>query len=143
MQRAQIIHLATHGLLDTIKGDIPGAIALTNGFLTSGEIFDMELSADLVVLSACNTGRGGADVTGEGVVGLSRSFSVAGVPSILVSLWEVDDAATKALMEEFYHNLWDKKLTKAQALRQAMLTTMKAYADPNLWASFMLVGEGR
>ena len=141
MQRAPIIHLATHGLLDTIKGDIPGAIALTNGFLTSGEIFDMELSADLVVLSACDTGRG--DLTGEGVVGLSRSLSVAGVPSVLVSLWEVSDEATKALMEEFYHNLRDKKLPKAQALRQAMLTTMKAYPDPNLWAAFMLVGEGR
>ena len=143
MQRAPLIHLATHGLLDTIKGDIPGAIALTNGFLTSGEIFDMELSADLVVLSACNTGRGGADVTGEGVVGLSRSLSVAGVPSVLVSLWEVDDDATKALMEEFYHNLQEKKLSKAQSLRQAMLTTMKKYPDPNLWAAFMLVGEGR
>ena len=143
MQRAPLIHLATHGLLDTIKGDIPGAIALTNGFLTSGEIFDMNLSADLVVLSACNTGRGGADVTGEGVVGLSRSLSVAGVPSVLVSLWEVDDDATKALMEEFYHNLQEKKLSKAQSLRQAMLTTMKKYPDPNLWAAFMLVGEGR
>ena len=145
MRRAPLIHLATHGVMDTIKGDIPGAIALTNGFLTSGEIFDMELSADLVVLSACNTGRGGTDVdvTGEGVVGLSRSLSVAGVPSVLVSLWEVDDAATKVLMEEFYHNLRDQKLTKAQALRQAMLTTMKSYPDPNLWAAFMLVGEGR
>ena len=143
MQRAPLIHLATHGLLDTIKGDIPGAIALTNGFLTSGEIFDMNLSADLVVLSACNTGRGGADVTGEGVVGLSRSLSVAGVPSVLVSLWEVDDDATKTLMEAFYRNLSVKKLSKAQALRQAMLTTMKKYPDPNLWAAFMLVGEGR
>jgi CHAT domain-containing protein/predicted negative regulator of RcsB-dependent stress response len=141
MQQAPMIHLATHGLLDTIAGDIPGAIALTNGFLTSGEIFDMQLKADLVVLSACDTGRG--DVTGDGVVGLSRSLSVAGVPSVLVSLWEVSDKATKALMEEFYQNLHVKKLTKAQALRQAMLTTMKDYPNPNFWAAFMLVGEGR
>jgi CHAT domain-containing protein len=141
MQKAPIIHLATHGLLDTIKGDIPGAIALTNGFLTSGEIFEMQLSADLVVLSACDTGRG--DLTGDGVVGLSRSLAVAGVPSVLVSLWEVSDEATKALMEEFYRNLHVKQLTKAQALRQAMLTTMKDYPNPNFWAAFMLVGEGK
>jgi CHAT domain-containing protein/Tfp pilus assembly protein PilF len=141
MKTAPIIHLATHGLLDTIKGDIPGAIALTNGFLTSGEIFDMQLSANLVVLSACDTGRG--DLTGEGVVGLSRSLSVAGVPSVIVSLWEVNDEATKALMEEFYRNLQLKKLPKAQALRQAMLTTMVDYPNPNFWSAFMLVGEGR
>jgi CHAT domain-containing protein len=140
MQTAPIIHLATHGLLDTIKGDIPGAIALTNGFLTSGEIFDMQLSANLVVLSACDTGRG--DLTGEGVVGLSRSLAVAGVPSVIVSLWEVNDEATKALMEEFYRNLQLKKLPKAQALRQAMLTTMVDYPNPNFWSAFMLVGSG-
>ena len=141
MKKAPIIHLATHGLLDTIKGDIPGAIALTNGFLTSGEIFDMQLAANLVVLSACDTGRG--DLTGEGVVGISRSFSVAGVPSVIVSLWEVNDEATKALMEEFYRNLQLKKLPKAQALRQAMLMTMVDYPNPNFWSAFMLVGEGR
>jgi CHAT domain-containing protein/predicted negative regulator of RcsB-dependent stress response len=140
MKTAPIVHLATHGLLDTIKGDIPGAIALTNGFLTSGEIFDMQLSANLVVLSACDTGRG--DLTGEGVVGLSRSLSVAGVPSVIVSLWEVNDEATKALMEEFYRNLQLKKLPKAQALRQAMLTTMVDYPNPNFWSAFMLVGAG-
>jgi CHAT domain-containing protein len=140
MKTAPIVHLATHGLLDTIKGDIPGAIALTNGFLTSGEIFDMQLSANLVVLSACDTGRG--DLTGEGVVGLSRSLSVAGVPSVIVSLWEVNDEATKALMEEFYRNLQLKKLSKAQALRQAMLTTMVDYPNPNFWSAFMLVGAG-
>ncbi len=141
MKTAPIVHLATHGLLDKIEGDIPGAIALTNGFLTSGELFDMQLSANLVVLSACDTGRG--DLTGEGVVGLSRSLSVAGVPSVIVSLWEVSDEATRALMEAFYRNLQLKKLPKAQALRQAMLTTMVDYPNPNFWSAFMLVGEGR
>ncbi len=140
MKTAPIVHLATHGLLDKIEGDIPGAIALTNGFLTSGELFDMQLSANLVVLSACDTGRG--DLTGEGVVGLSRSLSVAGVPSVIVSLWEVSDEATRALMEAFYRNLQVKKLPKAQALRQAMLTTMVDYPNPNFWAAFILVGAG-
>jgi CHAT domain-containing protein/Tfp pilus assembly protein PilF len=140
LQDSPIVHLATHGLLGTLKGDIPGAIVLTNGFLTASEIFDMQLQADLVVLSACDTGRG--DLTGDGVVGLSRSLAVAGVPSVIVSLWEVSDDATKALMSEFYRNLRVKKLVKSQALRQAMLTTMQEYPKPVLWSAFMLVGEG-
>ncbi len=141
MPQASIIHLATHGFFDSVNGNIPGEIALTNGFLTAGEIFDMQLSADLVVLSACDTGRG--NLTGDGVVGLSRSLVVAGVPSVMVSLWAVSDEATKALMEEFYGNLRVKKIGKAQALRQAMLTTMKDYPNPNFWAAFTLIGEGR
>jgi CHAT domain-containing protein len=140
LQNSSLVHLATHGLLGTLKGDIPGAIVLTNGFLTASEIFDMQLQADLVVLSACDTGRG--DLTGDGVVGLSRSLAVAGVPAVIVSLWEVSDDATKALMSEFYRNLRVKKLAKSQALRQAMLTTMQEYPKPVLWSAFMLVGEG-
>jgi CHAT domain-containing protein len=140
LQQSPIVHLATHGLLGTLKGDIPGAIVLTNGFLTASEIFDMQLQADLVVLSACDTGRG--DVTGDGVVGLSRSLAVAGVPSVIVSLWEVSDDATMSLMSEFYRNLRVKKLAKSQALRQAILTTMQQYPKPVLWSAFMLVGEG-
>ncbi len=140
LQDSPIVHLATHGLLGTLKGDIPGAIVLTNGFLTASEIFDMQLQADLVVLSACDTGRG--DLTGDGVVGLSRSLAVAGVPSVIVSLWEVSDDATKALMSEFYRNLRVKKLAKSRALRQAMLTTMQEYPKPVLWSAFTLVGEG-
>jgi CHAT domain-containing protein len=141
LQNSSIVHLATHGLLGTLKGDIPGAIVLTNGFLTASEIFDMQLQADLVVLSACDTGRG--DLTGDGVVGLSRSLAVAGVPSVIVSLWEVSDDATMSLMSEFYRNLRVKKLAKSKALRQAMLTTMQQYPKPVLWSAFMLVGEGR
>jgi tetratricopeptide (TPR) repeat protein len=141
MQRANLIHLATHGFFVRVEGELPGAVALTNGYLTSDEIFDMELQADLVVLSACDTGRG--NITGDGVVGLSRSLVVAGVPSVMVSLWEVDDGATKVLMEEFYRQLWIQKLPKAQAMRQAMLKTKQQFDDPNLWAAFMLVGEAK
>ncbi len=144
MKTAKYIHLATHGLLDSIKGDIPGAIALTsdannNGFLTAGEIFEMQLNADLVVLSACDTARG--DIKGEGVIGLSRSLISAGVPSIIVSLWQVPDSPTASLMTEFYRNLREKKLDKAQSLRQAMLTTMKQHPNPRDWAAFTLIGE--
>lgn len=147
MQKAGIIHLATHGLLDSFKGDTPGAIALApngngdrnDGLLTSGELFDLKLNADLVVLSACDTGRG--DITGDGVVGLSRSLFVAGVPSVIVSLWKVPDESTAFLMTEFYKNWKDRKLDKAQALRQAMLTTRDKYHQPLDWAAFTLIGE--
>jgi CHAT domain-containing protein/Tfp pilus assembly protein PilF len=143
MQNASLIHLATHGLLDKVKGDIPGAIALApsgqdNGLLSASEIFDLKLNASLVVLSACDSGRG--NITGDGVVGLSRSLIAAGVPSVVVSLWAVNDSSTSVLMSEFYRNLKTKP-DKAQALRTAMLTTMKRYPNPNDWAAFTLVGE--
>jgi CHAT domain-containing protein/Tfp pilus assembly protein PilF len=145
MKTATTIHLATHGLLDTLRGEVPGAIALTaspgdDGFLTASEILDLKLSADLVVLSACSTGRG--DITGDGVIGLSRSLFVAGVPSVLVSLWNVQDESTALLMTEFYKNLQVAKLPKAKALRQALLTTKQKYPKPSDWAAFNLVGEG-
>lgn len=182
MGRADLIHLATHGLLDYgqtnsgILRDIPGAIALapspgrlalapssgrlaptsteespneddatqvrsmgtTDGLLTASEIIDMNLQADLVVLSACNTGRG--DITGDGVIGLSRSFISAGVPSVVVSLWTVPDAPTSELMVEFYKEL-QQNPDKAYALRQAMLTTLENHPSPISWAAFTLVGS--
>jgi CHAT domain-containing protein/Tfp pilus assembly protein PilF len=144
---ARIIHLATHGLLDDFKGQgVPGAIALApsgtgelnDGLLTSNEIFDMKLNAELVVLSACDTGRG--RITGDGVIGLSRSLISAGVPSVIVSLWSVPDAPTASLMTEFYRQL-QQNPDKATALRQAMLTTMKQHPNPKHWAAFTLIGE--
>ncbi|MBW4512462.1 MAG: tetratricopeptide repeat protein [Scytonematopsis contorta HA4267-MV1] len=154
MQNAGTIHLATHGLLQDFKGfGVPGAIVLAadskpsrndgiNGLLTAGEILDMKLRADLVVLSACDTGRG--KITGDGVIGLSRSLISAGVPSVIVSLWKVNDNSTEFLMSEFYRNL-QQNPDKAIALRQAMLTTMKqqAYSNPLRWAAFTLIGEAK
>ncbi|MFN9818576.1 MAG: CHAT domain-containing protein, partial [Pseudanabaena sp.] len=93
---------------------------------------------ELVVLSACNTGRG--KITGDGVIGLSRSLISAGVPSIIVSLWSVPDAPTAELMSDFY-TLLEQNPDKAQALRQAMLKTMKTHPDPRDWAAFTLIGE--
>ncbi|WP_432811390.1 CHAT domain-containing protein [Pantanalinema sp. GBBB05] len=147
MPQARIIHLATHGLLDDTKGlGVPGAIALApvgnnqlnDGLLTSDEILDMKLNAELVVLSACDTGRG--EITGDGVIGLSRSLITAGVPSIVVSLWKVPDDSTAFLMTEFYKNLSTTN-DKAQALRQAMLAAKQKYSDPLHWAAFTLIGE--
>ncbi len=144
MPRSRLIHLATHGLLDDFKGlGVPGAIALApagqdNGLLTADEILNLELSADLVVLSACDTGRG--KITGDGVIGLSRSLISAGAPSVIVSLWAIPDAPTAFLMKQFYLHL-QQNLNKAQALRQAMLITKKQYPHSSQWAAFMLVGE--
>jgi CHAT domain-containing protein/uncharacterized protein HemY len=151
MPAAQIIHLATHGLLeygipsDSGVLDVPGAIALTpssneDGLLTSAEILEMDLQAELVVLSACDTGRG--RITGDGVVGLSRALISAGAPSVIVSLWSVPDAPTAELMTEFYRQL-ETQPDKAQALRQAMLITMRQHPDPRDWAAFTIIGEAR
>jgi CHAT domain-containing protein/Flp pilus assembly protein TadD len=141
---ARIVHLATHGLFDDFQG-LQSAVALAptssdNGLLTAEEILNLKLNADLVVLSACNTGRG--RITGDGVIGLSRSLFIAGTPSVLVSLWAVPDAPTAELMSEFYTNLYQNKLDKAQALRQTMLTMMEKHRNnPRAWAAFTLIGE--
>ena len=92
----------------------------------------------LVILSACETGLG--SITGDGVLGLSRSLILAGVPSIIVSLWSIDDDSTSLLMQAFYRHL-EVTGDKAQALRQAMLKTMEEYPDPANWAAFTLIGE--
>ncbi len=153
MLKSRIIHLATHGLLNDFNGSgVPGAIALApdpassskeqqsgiNGLLTADEILDLKLNAELVVLSACDTGRG--TITGDGVIGLSRSLITAGASSIIVSLWPVPDAPTASLMSDFYQNL-QQNPDKAQALRQAMLATIKQYPEPKNWAAFTLIGE--
>jgi CHAT domain-containing protein/lipopolysaccharide biosynthesis regulator YciM len=146
---ARIVHLATHGLLeygtpeDSGVRDVPGAIALApskgeDGLLTSAEILELKLQADLVVLSACDTGLG--TITGDGVIGLSRSLIAAGTPSVIVSLWSIPDAPTAELMTEFYRQRQQGK-DKAQALRQAMLVTMKSHPNPGEWAAFTLIGE--
>ncbi|MHC5763007.1 CHAT domain-containing protein, partial [Nostoc sp.] len=145
LPKARFIHLATHGLFfDSLKTlDIPGAISLApsekdDGLLTSSEILDLKLNAELVVLSACDTGRG--RITSDGIIGLSRSFFTSGVPSLIAALWSVPDGPTASLMTEFYQNL-QQDFDKAQALRKAMLTTMQNHPNPIDWAGFTLIGE--
>jgi CHAT domain-containing protein/tetratricopeptide (TPR) repeat protein len=142
LPNARIVHFATHGLLDRDRG-LGSAIALApdrtdSGLLTAEEILDLHLNADLVVLSACNTGMG--RITGDGVIGLSRALISAGTPSVIVSLWAVPDAPTADLMVKFYQNL-DRTGNKAQALRNAMLETMQQHPNPRDWAAFTLIGE--
>lgn len=147
MAKAPVIHLATHGLLEELKHlgfSIPGAIALTpsaqqnDGLLTTSEILNLDLQAELVVLSACNTGVG--TITGDGVIGLSRALMASGAPSLIVSLWAVPDAPTANLMTEFYTH-WQQNPDKAQALRHAMLKTREQHPDPRDWAAFSLMGQ--
>lgn len=142
LPNARIVHFATHGLLDNIRG-LGSAIALApdrtdSGLLTAEEILNLHLNADLVVLSACNTGMG--RITGDGVIGLSRALISAGTPSVIVSLWAVPDAPTADLMVKFYQNL-ERTGNKAQALRNAMLETMQQHPNPRDWAAFTLIGE--
>jgi hypothetical protein len=143
MPSARILHFATHGLLDRDSGEYFNALALApsgtdSGFLQAREINKMELEADLVVLSACDTAEG--KLTGDGVLGLSSAFAAAGVPSAVVALWAIPDAPTAQLMTEFYRALRQSG-NQAQALRQAMLRTMKNHPDPGDWAAFELIGE--
>ena len=141
---SRVIHLATHGLLDEKRG-LNSAIALAasstdSGWLKAKEILNLKLSAELVVLSACNTGRG--SVTGDGIIGLSSSLILSGASGAIVSLWAIPDSPTGFLMKEFYGYL-QQNSDKAQALRQAMLTTMKKYPALRDWAAFTLVGEAQ
>jgi CHAT domain-containing protein len=143
MPDARVIHLATHGIFDDEAG-LASAIALApspedDGWLTAAEILDLSLNADLVALSACSTGLG--RISGDGVIGLSRSLMVSGVPSVLVSLWNVSDRATTDLMVAFYQEWQGNGLGKAQALRQAMLHVKETYPNPYYWAAFTLIGE--
>ncbi|MBT9316592.1 CHAT domain-containing protein [Leptothoe spongobia] len=140
LSTASLIHLATHGFFNE-SNPLQGSLALAptsdqDGFLTAEEILTQSLQADLVVLSACDTGRG--KITGDGVIGLSRSFLAAGANNVMVSLWQVPDNATAELMIEFYRQR--QHLDNAQALRQAMLATRQTYEDPIAWAAFTLIG---
>jgi CHAT domain-containing protein len=139
MPQAEWIHLATHGIFDPQQG-LNSSLALTptasdDGFLRAEHLFDLRLKANLVVLSACNTGRG--KLSEDGVVGLSRAFMAAGVPSVVVTLWSVPDQDTQTLMVEFYQQLQQTR-DRAQALRQALLRQKDQ--NPIQWAAFTLIG---
>jgi CHAT domain-containing protein/tetratricopeptide (TPR) repeat protein len=142
LSSARIVHFATHGFTDDRNGlnskIVLSADSLSSGILTAENILNLKLNADLVVLSACDTGRG--KITGDGVIGLSRSFMAAGANSVIVSLWSVDDKATSVLMTDFYRQ-WQGGKSKAQALRAAMLNTKAKYPNPYYWSSMSLYGE--
>lgn len=155
------IHLATHGLVNQDQ-PMDSAVVLApesgdDGLLTVKDILQLpQLKAKMIVLSACQTGQG--KITGDGVVGLSRAFVIAGTPSVLVSLWSVDDVMTEYQMESLYYELL-KGANKAQSLRKAQIKTINFLekgtsgrdadkvikqedrANPRYWAAFQLLGE--
>jgi CHAT domain-containing protein/tetratricopeptide (TPR) repeat protein len=145
------IHFASHGFIDESHPGRSGILfsrapnSSEDGVLQMGEIMRLKLNADLVTLSACSTGLGKL-VSGEGVLGLTRAFFYAGARNVTVSLWNVNDSATSALMKTFYKNL-NRGLPKSEALRQAKLTSIHSgtatWHHPYFWAAFVLVGEGK
>lgn len=152
-RRAHVLHFACHGFLDEAF-PLESGLALAippewrdgqdNGFLQAWEVFEGKpLDADLVTLSACQTGLG-KELAGEGLLGLTWAFQYAGARSVLASLWEVGDASTAALMRSFYAHLSRGK-PKAEALRAAQLELLRrpATSSPFFWASFQLVGDWR
>ncbi|MEQ8465073.1 CHAT domain-containing protein, partial [Coleofasciculus sp. E1-EBD-02] len=146
----QIIHLATHGILNSEAPELSGVVLSLvdqqgnskNGFLRLHDIFNLNLPAELVVLSACQTGLG-QEIRGEGLVGLTRGFMYAGAPRLVVSLWNVDDAATAEFMTRFYRLLLNDGLKPAQALRETQLQMQREtqWKSPYYWAAFTLQGE--
>ena len=150
--RYRYLHFATHGYLDSEHPEL-SAIVLSlvdrngqaeAGFLRANDIYNLKLRADLVVLSACETGLG-KEIRGEGIVGLTRGFMYAGVPRVIVSLWSVNDRATEELMAAFYQKLLKDKLPPAEALRQAQIAMRRSrqWSSPYYWAAFVQQGEWR
>jgi CHAT domain-containing protein len=145
---ARRLHFATHAQLDERYPEFSSLIlarspnSQEDGYLRVQEIFNLKLNADLVVLSACETALG-KEVTGEGLIGLTRAFFYAGAPSLVVSLWNVIDAPTPDLMLDFYRQM-DSLHDKSRALQNAKLDLISKgprYAHPSFWAPFVLIGE--
>ena len=145
----KIIHLASHFEINDYD-PLYSRVAFSqkndsveDGYLQTYEVFDLHLNADLVVLSACNTALGKLS-KGEGIIGMSRAFLYAGVPSMVVSLWNVEDEATSLIMGYFYKNL-KQGMEKSEALRFAKLDYLKSVKttkkDPFFWAPFVLFGD--
>jgi CHAT domain-containing protein/predicted negative regulator of RcsB-dependent stress response len=146
----RIVHFATHGFVDYERPELSGLVLSLvdkdgqpeDGYLRLQDIYNLRLSADLVVLSACNTGLG-KEVRGEGLIGLTRGFMYAGASSVTASLWKVDDEATAELMKLFYEGMFKQGLTPAAALRQAQLEMRhsKRWHEPYYWAAFIIQGQ--
>jgi CHAT domain-containing protein len=136
------IHFAMHGIFEAEKPLTSGLLLApdseNDGRLTVSELYDLDLNADLVTLSACETALGETK-SGDDVIGFTRGFLYAGANSIVSSLWEVDDIATRDLMLRFYKEL--KSNNKARALQKAQLRVMKKYPHPYYWAAFQLTGQ--
>ena len=151
LSQYRIVHFATHGLINSRHADLSGIVLSLvdqegkpqNGFLRLYDIYNMHLSAELVVLSACQTALG-KDIKGEGLVGLTRGFMYAGAARIVASLWRTEDRATAVLMGRFYESMLSGNgMSPAAALRKAQLSMWndKRWRQPRYWAAFTIQGE--
>jgi CHAT domain-containing protein len=147
----RIVHFASHSLINATHPDLSGIVLSLvdrrgqeqDGFLRLHEIYNLKLSADLVVLGGCRTGLG-KEIKGEGLMSLTRGFMYAGAPRVIVSAWEVQDRPSATLMVKFYRGLLGpKRLSAAAALRAAQIEMLrdKQFAAPYFWAGFTLQGE--
>src|SRR6266540_3199858 len=150
LSQYRILHFATHGLLNSERPELSGLVFSLvdqegkpqDGFLRLHEIYNLQINADLIVLSACETGLG-KEIKGEGLIGLTRGFMYSGAPRVVASLWNVDDLATAELMKLFYQRMLKDGLPAGAALRAAQLelSRQKRWASPYFWAGFVSHGE--
>jgi CHAT domain-containing protein len=146
----KILHFATHGLLNSSHPELSGLVFSLydqegnpqKGFLSLNDVYNLNLSSDMIVLSACQTALG-KEVRGEGLIGLSRGFLYAGSNRIVASLWKVDDSATAEFMERFYRNHLQKGMSATSSLRQAKMEmkNTRRYSSPYYWSAFTLLGD--
>lgn len=149
---SRIVHFATHAILDDERPELSGIVLSMfgpdghprDGFLRAHDIFNLKLSADLVILSACRTALG-RDFKGEGLVGLARAFMYAGAPRVVGSLWSTDDKASAELMVRLYRKMLKEGVRPAEALRMAQVEMWrdKRWHQPYFWSGFVLQGEWR
>jgi len=146
----RIVHFATHAKIDTLHPRLSEVILSRirengqqkEGSLTLSDIYNLKLSAELVVLSGCETALG-KQVRGEGIIGLTRGFMYAGSPRVVASLWRVDDRVTSELIKIFYAGMFRKNLSPAAALKEAQVTILRKrnWSHPYYWAAFVIQGE--
>ena len=150
LSQYRIIHFATHGLVNSEHPELSGLVLSLvdkdgkpqNGFLQLQDIYNLNLPADLVVLSACETALG-KEISGDGLIGLTRGFMYAGASRVVASLWNVSDVATAKLMAEFYRAMEKDGMPASAALRAAQIKMWKQqrWSDPYYWAAFQIQGE--
>ncbi|NEQ75216.1 MAG: tetratricopeptide repeat protein [Okeania sp. SIO2C9] len=150
LSQYQIVHLATHGLLNETQPELSGLVLSlydktgkeTPGFLQLNDIFSLEIPAELVVLSACETGIG-EEIRGEGLVSLTRGFMYAGAKRLVVSLWSVADNSTSELMQNYYHKMLETGKNPVEAMRETQLEMLSSenWNAPYYWAPFIVQGE--
>ncbi|WP_339377824.1 CHAT domain-containing protein [Calothrix sp. NIES-2100] len=149
LNQYRILHFATHGIVDPKEPHLSGILLssydkqgkyLTENKLSLGDLFNQDYPAELIVLSACDTGLG-KDVNGEGLVGLTRGLMYAGAARVAVSLWQVNDEGTSILMQEFYQQMLQQNKKPVEAMRAAQKKLWQDGRSLNEWAAFTVQGE--